>query len=85
MTINKVIMNWLRTRILQNKLHVKSSDIETELVKYAKDYWNVMHTPSTWSRGWRKFREEEHFKKIDIVNIQPIKTQSRQTTWEIQT
>jgi len=85
MTISKIIKRWLRSRITQQNLYVKSSDIETDLVWYGKEYWGVMHTPSTYSRSWRKIREEKDYEDIDIRNIIPIKTPSKQQTWMIET
>lgn len=85
MTISTVIKKWLKTRMNQQNFYVKSSDIETDLVWYAKEYWGVMHTPSTYSRGWRKLREERDFDDIDIRTIKPVKTMSKQQTWMIET
>ena len=83
MTIQAVIIMWILHLLEQDKIYVKSSDIETTLVRYGKEYWDVLHTPSTYSREWRKFRSDEKYKKIDIRAIEPIKTKSRQTTWMI--
>jgi len=83
MTITEVIKRWLLNLIDQGKIYIKSSDIETHLVRYGKEYWDVLHTPSTYSREWRKFRSDKQYKEIDIRAIEPIKTKSRQTTWMI--
>tara|TARA_R110002051_G_scaffold101491_2_gene172321 strand:- start:2255 stop:2533 length:279 start_codon:yes stop_codon:yes gene_type:complete len=83
MSIREVIKRWLLDLIQQGKIYVKSSDIETHLVKYGLEYWDVMHTPSTYSREWRKFRADKEYKNIDIHTIDKIKTRSKQTTWMI--
>jgi len=83
MTIPEVIKDWLLNLLRQGKHYVKSSDIETNLVHFGKEYWGVIHTPSTYSREWRKFRSEKQYRDIDIKTIEPIKTRSRQTTWMI--
>ena len=78
MTISKVLKKWLGYRIYNGNFHVKSSDVETDLVWYAKEYWGVMHTPSTYSRSWRKLREEKDYEGTDIKSIKPIKTTGKQ-------
>ena len=85
MTISALIKKWLKSRLDQQNFYVKSSDIETDLVWYAKEYWGVLHTPSTYSRSWRKLREDRDYEDTDIKNLKPIKTPSKQQTWMIET
>jgi len=85
MTISGVIKKWLLNRLSMGNYHVNSVDIETSLVHYAKEYWDVMSTPSTWSRGWRDFRRLQEYKDIDIVSISEQKTKKRYKTWLIET
>jgi hypothetical protein len=85
MKVSTVIKKWLKNRINQQNFYVKSSDVETDLVWYAKEYWGVLHTPSTYSRAWRKLREKRDFDDIDIKSIKPIKLKSKQKTWIIET
>lgn len=83
MNIPEVIKDWLLMRLKLGNYYVKSSDVETALVSYGQEYWGVKHTPSTYSREWRKFRADRQYRDIDIHNIEPVKTNSRQTTWMI--
>ena len=83
MTIPEVIKDWLLNLLRQGKYYVKTSDVETALVSYGQEYCGVKHTPSTYSREWRKFRADKQYRDIDIHNIEPIKTRSKQTTWMI--
>tara|TARA_R100000664_G_C2746739_1_gene134369 strand:- start:668 stop:931 length:264 start_codon:yes stop_codon:yes gene_type:complete len=85
MSVEAVIKHWLLSRIQRGELYVKSSDIETSLVHYGKEYWDVLHTPSTYSRAWRLFRSDKAYKDIDISKILEHPTKSRQMTWRIET
>ena len=82
-TMTVVIKKWLLKRINNGEMLVKSSDIETHLPYYGETFWSKKHTPSTWSRNWRQFREDKEYLNIDIKSIEPIQTKSKQTTWEI--
>ena len=86
LTISQLIKKWILLRLSQGNHYVKTSDIETSLVNYSKEYWGILHTPSTWSRGWRDFRRLQEYKDIDIQNITRVKNnRSRQHTWMIET
>tara|TARA_R100001443_G_scaffold117090_2_gene139878 strand:+ start:2363 stop:2623 length:261 start_codon:yes stop_codon:yes gene_type:complete len=83
MTISVIIKKWLLNRMNRGNYIVNSVDIETSLVNYAKEYWDVIHTPSTWSRGWRTFRREGEYRDIDIVDIREKQTNKRYKTWQL--
>ena len=82
-TCEEIILLWLKERIESGELTVASHELETELVRYGKLYHDKIHNPSTYSRAWRKIRQEEKFVKVDIDQIQEIKDSKTETTWKI--
>ena len=86
LTISQLIKKWIQMRLSQGNHFVNTVDIETSLVNYSKEYWGILHTPSTWSRGWRDFRRLKEYKDIDIQDIKRVKNdRSSYHTWMIET
>ena len=53
---------------------VSTIDIETAVSAYARTFFNVMHTASTYSREWRRFKDprEKSYKSCGIEQINTI-------------
>jgi hypothetical protein len=84
LTIGVILKKWLQERMHRGVYVLSTSDIETNLVHYGKEYWGILHTPSTYGREWRDFRRLGRYKDIDISAIKEIPTKSRQKTWKIE-
>tara|TARA_R100001082_G_C4216872_1_gene97460 strand:+ start:236 stop:505 length:270 start_codon:yes stop_codon:yes gene_type:complete len=82
-TCEEIILLWLRNRIECGKFIVSSHQFETDVVRYGKLYYDKIHNPSTYSRAWRKIRQEEKYVKIDIDQIKEITDSKSETTWKI--
>jgi|TARA_R110000796_G_C14407292_1_gene418272 hypothetical protein len=80
-----VLKKWLRNRLDNGLDTVASHEIETTLVHYAKEFWGVQHSPSTWSRAWRKIKEKNELEDIDVVKVEIINNKSAETTWKLKT
>ena len=84
-TCEEIILLWLKERIESGELTVASHELESELVNYGKLYYDKIHNPSTYSRAWRKIRQEEKYVKVDIDQIKEITDNKMETTWKIVT
>ncbi len=84
LTIGVILKKWLQSRMHRGLYVLSTSDIETELVHYGKEYWGELHTPSTYSREWRDFRRLKNYEQIDISEIKEVPTKSRQKSWRIE-
>tara|TARA_R100000664_G_C2631710_1_gene60949 strand:+ start:69 stop:341 length:273 start_codon:yes stop_codon:yes gene_type:complete len=84
-TINHILKKWLRRRLDQGNFVVASHEIETDLPAYGREYWGRQHTPSTYSRAWRDFKSGDDMIDIDVISIEPIKNESKQTSWILKT
>ena len=82
-TCEEIILLWLKERIESGELTVATHEIEGQLVSYGKLYYDKIHTPSTYSRAWRKIRQEEKYVKVDIDQIKEITDSKTETTWKI--
>ena len=82
-TCEEIILLWLKDRIESGELTVASHELETELVRYGKLYYDKIHNPSTNSRAWRKIRQEEKYVKVDIDQIKEVNNNQTETTWKI--
>ena len=84
-TIQFILKKWLRRRIDQGNFIVASHEIETDLPIYGREYWGKQHTPSTYSRTWRDFKSSTEMNEIDVISIEPIENESKQTSWKLKT
>ena len=82
-TCEEIILLWLKERIESGELTVATHEIEGQLVSYGKLYYDKIHTPSTYSRAWRKIRQEEKYVKVDIDQIKEVNNNQTETTWKI--
>ena len=82
-TCEEIILLWLKERIESGELTVASHELESELVNYGKLYYDKIHNPSTYSRAWRKIRQEEKYVKVDIDQIKEVTDSKTETTWKI--
>lgn len=61
-------------------IYLKSHQFEIDLYEYARKR-DVYYSPSTYSREWRRFREEQDLYDIDIIkgkeNIYYIKRKKK--------
>ena len=55
-TTSEVIKRWLKDRFDLGKFEVSTHMLELQLPEYGKMYYGVLHTPSTYSRDWRKLK-----------------------------
>jgi|TARA_R100000030_G_scaffold36627_1_gene27370 hypothetical protein len=82
-TVKDIMKRWFRYRLDLGIDTIASHEIETELVKYGKEYWGKLHTPSTYSRAWRDFKSGKELGDIDVSKIEEVKTKSAETTWRL--
>ena len=58
-------------------------DIETELPRYAGEFYSILHTPGTYARCWRDFKKEL-YKKHGLKSIIKIGKRGVCDEWKIE-
>ena len=84
-SVELIIKKYLKRRLKDGLDTVKSSDIETSLVQYGRDYWGVSRLPNTYSRAWRKLRESNgSLLDIDVTRVKLLEREP-QGKWKLET
>lgn len=78
MTVDQVIIRWLQARPLTV---VTSSQIETHLPNFGMTQFNVVHTPATYARIFRKMKRTDVFKNHGLTLTEERK--GTQKIWRI--
>ena len=82
-TAKSIIKSYLRKRMAAGEYEISSHHFEIDIPKYGKMFWGVTKLPSAYSREWRKMRETQDYKTIDIYQINKVKTESPEATWKL--
>ncbi len=85
-TTSEVIKHWLKDRFDIGKYEVTTHVLELQLPEYGKLYYGVLHTPTTYSRVWRKLKSDiKQLEDIDVTDIKVKPTGSVENTWILET
>ena len=85
-TTSEVIKYWLKDRFDIGKYEVTTHVLELQLPEYGKLYHGVLHTPTTYSRVWRKLKSDiKQLEDIDVTDIKVKPTGSVENTWILET
>jgi hypothetical protein len=85
-TTSEVIKHWLKDRLDLGKFEVSTHLLELQLPEYGKLYYGVLHTPSTYTRSWRKLKSNiKQLEDIDVTDIKVKPTRSVENTWILET
>ena len=64
-----ILKKYLLRRIDEGQYTVSSHNIESDLVRYAREYWGKVTNPSTFSRAWRKLKEDGSIMNYKIITL----------------
>ena len=85
-TTSEVIKHRLKDRFDIGKYEVTTHVLELQLPEYGKLYHGVLHTPTTYSRVWRKLKSDiKQLEDIDVTDIKVKPTGSVENTWILET
>ena len=76
-----ILKKYLLRRIDEGKYTVSSHNIESDLVRYARNYWGKATNPSTFSRAWRKLKENGSIMNYKIITVN--KNKESEGTWRL--
>jgi len=83
-TCKTILIDFLSKQITLGRKTIYSHILEEDLVKWGSNYWGVKHNPSTYSRAWRKLKEDGNIPEIDVIKIVKRKDTSRnETGWTL--
>tara|TARA_R100001510_G_C7594332_1_gene163006 strand:+ start:198 stop:467 length:270 start_codon:yes stop_codon:yes gene_type:complete len=83
-TARDILIEFLASRKNQNMITIASHEIEEDVRKFGKHYYNKLHNGSTYSRAWRKLKETGRIPELDVVQIKSISSGS-ESRWVLQT
>jgi len=67
-TVNTIITNFFKQELNGKKSYnFRNHIIETKLPMYGLAEYDVLHTPGTYSREWRRMREQKEYPSNWIV------------------
>ena len=66
-------------------ISVASHEIEQDARRFGKHYYNKLHNGSTYSRAWRKLKENGKIPEIDVINVSVVDNNSAENTWLLKT
>lgn len=90
-TAKKILTEYLGQKVKWNNLRglkaieVASHEIEEEVRSFGIKWHNIRHNGSTYSRAWRKLKENGKIPEIDVINISVVDTNSTENTWLLKT
>ena len=83
-TCQDVILRYLRQKIHERKsrlgcqyaahpyVTVWSTDFELAVRRYARERFDKLHSPSSWSRRWREVREQGRLREIGVEHVEEV-------------
>lgn len=75
MTVKEIIKDFLTVYLgTEDSIMLPNHSIETRIDDYAKDNYNITHTPGTFSRAWRDIREKKKVTEWEGFIISEEKT-----------
>jgi hypothetical protein len=83
MTAKKIVLSWLTSRVNSSDPWFYSYNFEQELPIYGRAAHQKVHTPSTYSRAFRKIREENTLSRYGL-ELEEIKHNNNKAKgWKI--
>lgn len=84
LTTEEVIAGWLSMRRIKNPV-IASHDVEVELPNYGRFYHDVLHTPGTYSRCWRKLRQTGKLRELgyELEDISTNQLNHGESAWHL--
>ena len=83
MTAEGIILRWIDRRANSPEPWFASYDLEAEVPMYGKLAHQKLHTPSTYSRAFRKIREGNALLRLGLELEETIIPKSKVKGWKI--
>ena len=71
-------------RMLKGVTTVSSHEFE-ELKLFGIDVSGKMHNVDTYTRDFRRMRESEDYSNTEIIGIEKLNNEGKESTWRLQT
>lgn len=82
-TTEKIIFEFLKQRLELGIDTICSHHLAIDVVKYGEMYWNTIKLPDTYSRAWRKIRQNKSYTNIDVTSVEEVKNKGAQGKWRL--
>ena len=82
-TTEKIIFEFLKQRLELGVDTVSTHHFAIDVVKYGQLYWNTIKLPDTYTRSWRKIREKKLYSKIDVSNVEDVRSKGAEGKWKL--
>lgn len=69
-TVKQLISSFLKEKLIGKKeLFIATHHLQSNLVDYAKNKYDIIHTPETYIRAWRDFKKSTNEFVIEEVEL----------------
>lgn len=83
MTAQDILLRWIDSKAKSSDGHFASYDLESEVPVYGRLARQKVHTPSTYSRAFRKIREGKTLMRLGIELEEYINSDTKVKGWKI--
>ena len=83
MTAQDILLRWIDSKVKSSDGHFASYDLESEVPVYGRLAHQKVHTPSTYSRAFRKIREGNTLMRLGIELEEYINSDTKVKGWKI--
>ena len=83
MTAQDILLRWINSKAKSSDGHFASYDLESEVPVYGRLAHQKVHTPSTYSRAFRKIRESNTLMRLGIELEEYINSDTKVKGWKI--
>jgi hypothetical protein len=83
MTASDIILRWIERRANGLENFFASYDLEAEVPVYGRLAHQKVHTPSTYSRAFRKIREENTLRRYGLELEEHVNKDTKVKGWKI--
>ena len=88
-TAKDILIEYLASKKYADNITISSHEIEEDVRKFGRHYYNKLHNASTYSRVWRTLKESGKIPELDVIKIITIARNTKNGTlenrWVLQT
>ena len=84
-TAREILIEYLASIQNTGFINISSHEIEEDVRRYGKHYYNKLHNGSTYSRAWRKLKESGKIPELDVIKIITVQDNGSESRWVLET
>jgi hypothetical protein len=84
-TAREILLEYLASIKNHGFINISSHNIEEDVRRYGRHYYNKTHNGSTYSRAWRKLKETGKIPELDVIKIITVQDNGSENRWVLET